>query len=713
MTKLYRIWVGLTAVFCSMAASQSWADENDSKSNIVWLDTVLVEAYKDGSAADGYRVDAVRNLGPWGNRKVLDTPYSVSIMSSEFMSNITAQNPQQVYRVIPTTYSGSYELNANNYFYTRGFVGNYAYVDGIPNNNISYGLNLEDIDNVEIISGLSGFFYGFSQVGGTAIYNLKRPTSEPVHKVKVGNYGGGQYYAHVDLGGPIQDGKFGYRFNAMHQDGDTLIEGQSLERTVVSGAVDYNMTEDSLLQFNAGYSKFDREGNQMAFDIRRNNLVNGVPSPRDPSKLWAPEGTFSDIEGYNLGLALKSYINDTFRIRTAFNHRDDTRKMIYTNNANFSPDLSTYTFSLSGGKWQYISDGYYAYLDTNFDTFGIEHTLTTGLNGSYRTNKTAVYDGNAIFQFGPAYTFPIWDHSSARRVQVPDWNLNGNMKKQMTSSNLNSIIGDDIRINEQWSILAGLNYTQIETKNYNAPTGRMMTAYEKDAYTPSVSAMFKPQPNITTYVSYMEGLEQGAVVRDVYANAGEVLKPLRSEQHEVGVKAEIQQLMLTAALFQIDKPNEYANSANYYVQDGRQVHQGLELTIQGRLFEDLTIWGGFTYLDPEVKTTDNPLLEGKQPYLVPKTMAKMYAEYDLPFLEGLTLTGGVYYIGTRYADNLNTNELPAYTIGDLGARYTAALIDGLETTFRLNVTNIGNKRYWLDQPLGPQRAVVFSVEASF
>jgi iron complex outermembrane receptor protein len=688
------------------------ADNETNGAEVIELEGITLESYKDGTAASGYKVDAARNLGLWDAKDVVEIPYTLSILSSELIDNIMATNPQQLYRINPTTNAGSFELNANNYFYTRGFVGNYAYVDGIPNNNISYGLNLEEFDNVVVLSGLSGFYYGFSQIGGTALYNLKRPTSEYMNKLNVGNHGNEQWYIHGDFGGPMFSNKLGYRVNVMYQKGETNIKSQELERTLVSGALDWNVNKDLLLQFNAGYSLFDREGNQMAFDIRRNDLVNGVPDPLNPKYLWAPKGTFSTIEGYNGGFNANWRINEIFRLRTAYNHKEDVRKMIYTGNANFTPDLTQYGFSISGGKWKYISDGGYAYADANFDTLGISHEVTVGVNGSYRTNETAVYNGNAIFLFGPAYTFPIWDHTSAENTPVPDWDLDGDMKRQLTSKNINFVIGDTIVFNDRWSVMGGINYTEIKSTNYNAINGDVTSEYKKEVITPSVSLLYKPLSNLTTYISYMEGLEQATIPWTGLANAGEILEPLRSKQYEGGIKAEIGAMLLTTAVFQLDKPYGYVDAANYFVQDGRQVHRGLELTATGRMFEKFTVWGGFTYLDPIVTKAANASLRYKQPFLVPKILTKLYMEYDIPFLDGLTLTGGVYYTGTRFANDQNTNELPAYLLGDLGVRY-AYKTRVTDMIFRVNVTNISNERYWLDQPLGHGRAVSFSAEAGF
>ena len=140
----------------------------------------------------------------------------------------------------------------------------------------------------------------------------------------------------------------------------------------------------------------------------------------------------------------------------------------------------------------------------------------------------------------------------------------------------NILIGDDITFNDQWSEMVGLNYAT--TMNASPNVG---SKYERSALTPTVSLLYKPIEEVTTYVSYMEALEAGTVVGNIYANRGEVFPPLVSKQYEVGLKYDINpNLLLSTALFRIEKANQFSNLARpipTFVRDGLQVHNGVEL----------------------------------------------------------------------------------------------------------------------------------------
>ena len=69
------------------------------------------------------------------------------------------------------------------------------------------------------------------------------------------------------------------------------------------------------------------------------------------------------------------------------------------------------------------------------------------------------------------------------------------------------------------------------------------------------------------------------------------------------------------------------------------------------------------------------------------------AEWDVPWLRGLTLTGTLVYTGKQYIDAANTQSLPDWTRFDLGARY-ATEIAGRKTVFRAAVQNVADTKYW-------------------
>ncbi len=262
--------------------------------------------------------------------------------------------------------------------------------------------------------------------------------------------------------------------------------------------------------------------------------------------------------------------------------------------------------------------------------------------------------------------------------------------------------------------MVGLNYATTANKARGIFGD---SHYEKSALTPTVSLLYKPIKEVTTYGSYMEALEKGTIVGNTYANDGKIFPPLVSKQYEVGAKYDINpNLLLSTALFRIEKANQYSDRATpipSYVQDGLQVHNGVELVLTGKVTDNLTIIGGGTLMDISVEKSNDPALEGKKPTNAASRMGKIYAEYALPWITGLSLTGGIYYTGEKYGDSANTDKIPSYTLYDIGARYTTRVLDKA-LIVRLNVINLTGKNYWQDQyNLGVPRTIAFSVSTMF
>ncbi|MCR2292238.1 TonB-dependent siderophore receptor, partial [Salmonella enterica] len=90
--------------------------------------------------------------------------------------------------------------------------------------------------------------------------------------------------------------------------------------------------------------------------------------------------------------------------------------------------------------------------------------------------------------------------------------------------------------------------------------------------------------------------EQGGVAPDEAVNRLQVLPPMRSKQRELGVKAELGGVLVSGALFDIEKSYEYSNNANVYVQDGIQRHRGAEVSAVGKVTDAWTVMGGVTLL---------------------------------------------------------------------------------------------------------------------
>ena len=679
----------------------------------------------DGSAAAGYRLKDSTAAGPiWGDLPLQDTPYSVSVVPSSLIENLQAYQPENLVQVLPQVTNVLTQQNSsgNPFLYVRGFsITQFTNNAGVTYDGMLGGAGgmftnvLEDKERVELLAGADGFLYGTNSVGGNLNYVLKRPTATTYNSITAGDNAGANGFVHGDFGGPLiipglKDDLFGYRVNLVYQGGDTSILDQDIKRNLLSAAFDIRPTENILLQLNAEHAYYHVYGETPGFS----SSLSPYPAPANPAQLPATPFQFATTNDV-VGAKLTWKLNDMFTLRSQWSYTDEQRQY-WGSGDNFSSLINyqglvkqTISDSWQLNNW-YTSSGY-AFLDTKVSTFGIDHKITAGFTGFQQMENINPVVSQALFTYSQNANFYNLN-------QVPTFPYG----YSWTSGHIgyiyfgkNFVIGDEIKVTDKFTILAGANYTTLGNNNYNAEAS-LSKAYGAGAVTPSVSALYKVLPWFTVYASYQQSLQQGVEVissaSTVYTNNGQVLPPYLSYQEEVGIKMTVgKNMLVTAALFDINKSNIYVqnnyNGTYTYDEGGREDHKGIELTTSGKATEDLTIVSGLTLLNPRInQNPTSPWQNGQLAQDVSPISGKIYAEYtipymaSLPYMRGLTLIGGIQYNGpfsgslpTSYATIPTIQKFPGYSVGSLGLRYTIKVYDR-EVTFRFNVNNLTNTAYW-------------------
>lgn len=150
--------------------------------------------------------------------------------------------------------------------------------------------------------------------------------------------------------------------------------------------------------------------------------------------------------------------------------------------------------------------------------------------------------------------------------------------------------------------------------------------------------------------------------------------------------------MSTLALFQITKPSGELSGTTFAVQ-GEQRNRGLELNVSGEAGRGTRLLGGVTLLDAQLTKSAVAANRGNTPVGVPKVQANLWAEWDVPWVEGLTLTSGALYTASQYVNQANTQQLDPWTRFDMGVRYSTRIAQR-PTTFRATVQNVFDREYW-------------------
>jgi iron complex outermembrane recepter protein len=659
----------------------------------------------------GYRSE-IQSAAGFLQQSILDTPFQVTVLPSELIRDQQARSLTEIARNDPSVQAGDNSPGFYDRIAVRGFYIFNAHRDGLVINDQAQ-MPLENKAAVEIVKGLAALRYGFISPGGVVNYVLKRPTDDPLARVNVYGSSFGTHGIHGDFGGRVgPDGEFGYRINALSEEEHTYVDEVRGPRRMVSGFFDWKPVDELLVEV-----EFEHQYRELP---QQAGLYNGIFAPGvDELKMvnrFNPETFLGSIWGVYptwttfFSGRIRYDLNDDWAARVAVSRQDLTRDQ-----TGVSP-----AFGSIEANGDYIVEQYYypnqerdvtvveAAIEGEFETGPLAHKLAAGY--IFEEQISTAPDGF----YGPIGTSNIF-----KPVAIPNPHSTSSASYAYAKNRTHSVfVVDSVEITEQLEVFGGLRYIDPQFDSFDGP-GIRSARYEESVVTPSAGVVMKPTESLSFYTSYAEGLEQGGTAPVTAANALRVLPPLASEQYEIGVKADLfAGATLSAAAFKIDKGLEYLNASNVYVQDGRQIHQGVETVLSGEVTDRLRVVTGVAWLDATVEESGDPLLNGKRPQGVAEWQSNLYLDYDLsPLIQGLSINTGLYFSGDRPVSSDNALEVDGYVRWDLGLRYVTDL-GGVPATLRVNLFNVADNRYienafWGGYGFGAPRSVAFGVEFEF
>lgn len=648
---------------------------------------------QEAKSGAGFTTQQV-NLGPLGDKSWTDTPYSTTTITHQMIDNQQAKSVSELLKYAPSTQMearGGMDVGRPQSRGMEGSVVANTRLDGL-NMVATTAFPVEMLERVDVLNSLTGALYGPASPAGQFNFVAKRPTDQPLHRVTLGYQSRGAYTGHVDLGGHVDDGKFGYRVNLLHEEGEGDVAGSTLRRKLAAVALDWNIQPGTQVQLDASHYEFIQKGYPSGF-----SYANGINLP-SASKLnpknrnYALDTAGMDLTTDTISTRLLQDFNDGWSLTAGVGYQQADRAMRSVSNT-ISDNNGTLTRSLSdssaAGRFRVLSN--MLSLNGHVDTGSIGHDLAFATSG-YVWSIYSAKGSSVRYSLG---TTDLYDPDSMDEPGDGKIITNGDRYRSSTNTQQSITAGDTVTFTPKWSAMFYLSQSWLETANYSS-SGTKSSQVNQDGLSPNVALMYKITPDVMAYVSYADSLEQGDTVPtgEGLSNEGQTLDPIRSKQYEVGLKAEVNNMHLGAALFRLKRPFAYVDSTDMvYKEEGDQVNNGLELTASGPVMEGLNIYSGVTFLDPQLKNTVSESTSNKWVVGVPKVQANMLVEYSLPSMPQLVYSANVHYTGKRAANDTNTTWAGSYTTLDLGTRYST-VFENIPTTLRLSVNNVTNRRYW-------------------
>jgi iron complex outermembrane receptor protein len=664
-------------------------------------------AYAGGQTARGGRV------GLLGNKEAMDTPFSVSTYTARRMEDQQATTLADVLNKDASVRFTGQTGGVTDSFYIRGFPvgeGNLSEVafDGVYGIAPNYHIFPEYVERVEVIKGPAALLYGMSPnsgVGGVVNIVPKRALAQDLTRFTTTYASDGQVGGHLDMSRRFGEGReFGIRFNGSHRQGTTALDNQRSRTDIGALSLDYQGDRlRASLDFITQHEQVDAPTRPflLAPGLAMPSAADGRRNVTQSWGWWKSDGQ-SALAHAEYDLTDKTTLfADAGGSQTSVGRLSDQTPTILNAAGDTRSTPGYYKFQVN----RTTAD---AGLRTRFDTGAVKHAFTLQASVYHDRVATANNMGSPILSniYAPVAAPELF---IAAPSSVP----------KTSSSQLSGVaLADTMSVlNDRLQLTLGLRQQQVHSDNFSAATGAATSTYDKSAVTPMAGIVVKPWQNVSVYANYIEGLSKGDIAPTTASNAGQVFAPYKTKQVETGVKADYNGLLATLAVFQITKPSGQLTGTVYGV-NGEQRNRGVELNVSGEPIKGVRLLGGVTALDAVLTKTTSAATVGNRPVGVPDWMANAGAEWDLPWVPGLSLNGSVTYTGKEYINQANTQSVPSWTTVDLGARYTTK-IQGKSTTFRASVLNVFDRKYWSGVAsfgtvlLGAPRTVVLSASVDF
>lgn len=689
---------------------------------------------------------------------ILQLPASVKVVPAEVMQDQQVTDLKGALENVSGVQSAQTQGGNASFNRIRGFLTPRVFRNGLmatsPTNFTDFGMS--NVERVEVTKGPDAMLYGRSDPGGMINLITKRPIVDRIHMIqqRFGQFD--NYFTEWDLADSANaDRSVFYRFSGGYMNSGGFRNFDRMERVHVNPSVAWHPTQDTTFVADVEYYDQDFRPN-LGLTVDPFNPTRPTSGPISRN-FAGPHTPLSNNRNIYAGSELTHRFNDTFtfkqRFLAAFLHHNDaysSNAFLATTNDNFGApvngDISRNPFSQQNDSQVY---------GTNFDLLGhfdlgeTHHDTLVGFD--YQHVYSLYGNQGRFFPFDPRFTVNMyypWSSNVYAWIPTGFYNWQSQFDRprflndrQVNISNQEGLYFQDhiTFLDGKLHLLGGGRFDWFWQGQARGSSGSLAESYiysrpysinplfsgnpfapanlqynffaptrSDAAFSPRVGLLFQPVPWASFYGSWTQAFGpnvNGPVGVDAYNRP---FAPGRSEQVEIGAKADWfdGRLTTTLALYHLTKTNIPArdpaapNDPNAFVLVGAARSEGVELDASGKITNNLSLISSFTYMDARVTkdTNSDPTLStlGRRLIGIPRYQGSFWAKWDvkeIEALDGLSLGFGVFVVGNRQGDDLSTFQLPGYVRLDAMAAYTWKIM-GNDVTAQLNLRNLGNARYF-------------------
>lgn len=652
------------------------------------LDTVILDGSGESPVAGGtgYTVETTAT-GVKAGVPITEVPLSVGVVTEQELEDRDPVQIEDALAYVPGVVASPWGVDDRyDQFVIRGFdLGtNGIYRDGLLNKSMNFtGFKIDPfmVQRIDVLKGPSSVLYGSNDAAGMVNIITKRPQFEPFTEARLSYGSHDTAELGLDTGGANADGTLAWRFTGLTREGANEIEDSQDDRDLLAFGLTWAPTDRTSVTFLAHWQKDNLTANSFMpvagedYDISLGELPRSFTNAEHPWNEFATEQA-------SIGWQAEHEFSDSLTLRQNFRYakQKTNYKHLYFNGM-ILPDYTPSADSMNFAAFTVDEEGRTAAVDTQLEYRsgfgGAENILTFGIDLSRReVDGTMGWDNNYQVDIAdPNFDFVVTDPA-----------IYQDQKSTVDEKGL--YVQDHLRLDNGVTVTAGLRRSWVENTVDDHLTGSTSTQKD-DATTGMIGATWDLGNGFVPYASYAESFTTN--IGNTFE--GEQYDPTEGSQYEIGLRyaPDSLNMQFAAALFDITKSNVLTSDpdhAGFSIQTGEVRHRGLELEARGQVTEQLSLVAGYTFLDAEI-TESNDGDEGNRTPLVPRHQASVWADYAFTGrAEGLSLGGGLRYVGDSWGDTANTREVDSYLLADMAIRYDW---DGYRAAF--GVTNLFDKEY--------------------
>ena len=615
---------------------------------------------------------------------IIETPQSISVVSSEEFQNYGARNFNEAlsYTAGVSRQEGADRTTES--LRVRGFTVDRSYRDGSK-----YQANLYDgqqelygLERLEVLKGPSSILYGVAAPGGMINAVSKRPTSSPLREVNVeaGNFDRRQISA--DFSDALdENGVWSYRLTMLHRDSDSFIDHVPDDRTYIAPALKWQPNEDTSLTL---LSEYQRDQTIYVYGLPSSGTILTNPNGGIPLELFTGEPGYDeyDNERYSIGYLLEHDFSNNLHLRHSLRtFRSDrtydsislgqsSDQRIYARSAQDRRDASSALTSDTSLQYDWEAGN-----TTNTSLIGIDYIRQR--HETERYNRTAP----PLNLFDPVYG------SGDFGEPVPfAWS------SKQRSEQVGLYAQNQMKVADKWVLMLGgrQDWTESETSPYFGPT--VWSSETDNAFTGRVGGVYLADNGLAPFISYSQSFEPTSGTD----RNGNQFEPTRGEQYELGVRFQPEgwDTMLTATAYELTQENVSVTDpvdTSFQTQIGEVRSRGVELEAKTALGPNANLVAAYTYTDTRT-TKSSPVTPdqvGRRTANTPYNQFSLWSDYRFGDfgLPGLKVGGGVRYVGPTRATWVE-GEVPSFTLVDTRVSYETG-----SWVYALNATNLTDKTY--------------------